>query len=104
MEEKKFIKENNGNEPYSKEQCMDFCNRLVSNLTDSWPKGSEYFIKDFWKWKKKIQDLIIYWNPELSTDYPGYGFLKYSLESYWDYYVKEKDLEKFYNTVEKYDK
>lgn len=104
MEEKKFIKENSGEGPYSKEQCMDFCKRLVSSLTDSWSKGSEQFVKDFWKWKKKIQDLILYWNPELSVDFPGYGFLKNTLEAYWDYYVKEKDLEKFYDIVGKYDK
>lgn len=104
MEEKKFIEENHGEEPYSKEQCMDFCKRLVSNLTSSWSKGPEQFVKDFWKWKKKIQDLILYWNPELSIDFPGYGFLKNALEVYWDYYVKEKDLEKFYDIVGKYDK
>jgi hypothetical protein len=105
MEERKFIEENHNGGPYSKEQCIDFCERLVSILTSSWDKGNDQFIKDFWKWKKKIQDLILHWNPELSiTEYPGYGFLKFALESYWDYYVRDKDKEKFYEEIGKYDK
>lgn len=104
MKERKFIEENHNGGSYSKEQCIDFCERLVLYLKDSWGKGIERFEKDFWKWKKKIQDLILYWNIELPTDYPGYGYLKNSLEAYWDYYVKEKNKEKFYEVVGNYDK
>ena len=105
MEEKKFIKENYNGGMYSKEQCLDFSKRLSESLIGSWKKGIDQFIKSVWKWKKKIQDLILYWNSDLTTkDCFEYGFLKFILESYWDYYVRDKDKEKFYEEVGKYDK
>ena len=105
MEEKKFIKENHNGGMYSKEQCLDFSKKLSEALIESREKGIDQFIKSVWKWKKKIQDLILCWNSDLATeDCFEYGFLKFILESYWDYYVRDKDKEKFYEEVGKYDK
>ena len=105
MEEKKFIEENHNGGSYSKEQCIDFSKRLTNSLKESWEKGIGPFVKDFWKWKKRIQDLILHWNSDLPiVDYPEYSFLKFTLESYWDYYVRDKNKEKFYEEVGRYDK
>lgn len=105
MKEEKFIKENHNGGPYSKEQCLDFSRRLASLLTESWKNGEEQFIKSFWKWKKEIQDLILHWNSDLPViDYPEYSFLKFTLESYWDYFVRDKNKEKFYEEIGRYDK
>ena len=104
MKEIKFIEENHNGGSYSKEQCIDFSKRLVSCLTESWKKGVDSFLKDFWKWKKKVQDLILHWNSDISVDCFEYRFLKFALEAYWDYYVRDENKEKFYEEVGRYDK
>lgn len=105
MKEKKFIKENYNGGMYSKEQCIDFSKRLATSLRESWKEGIDQFIKSMWKWKKNIQDLILHWNSDLPIiNYPEYSFLKFTLEAYWDYFVRDKDKEKFHKEVGKYDK
>ena len=105
MGEKKFVKENHNGGMYSKEQCIDFSKRLSISLEESYKKGIDQFIKDVWKWKKNIQDLILHWNTDLPVvDYPNYGFLKFILEAYWDYFVRDENKEKFYEEIGKYDK
>lgn len=105
MKEIKTIKDNHNGGPYSKELCIDLSKRLASYLIEAQGKGIDQLIKCIWKWKKEMQSLILHWNPDLpNIDYPEYGFLKFVLESYWDYFVRDKDKEKFYEEVSKYDK
>ena len=78
----KLIEENHNQGPYSEQYTIDLTERLYKYLGQH-EESDEEFIKGFRKYKMKIQDLILHWNPSVPKDSPYLG-LKKLLEVYWD--------------------
>jgi hypothetical protein len=95
----KLIEENHNQGPYSPEYTKDLCKRLIDYLWQekqrslTLPNPANNFVVGFRKYKMKIQDLILHWNPEVEKNYM-YKYLKRLLEIYWDQVLfgNEKEL------------
>ncbi|MBP3732170.1 MAG: hypothetical protein J6I84_02880 [Bacilli bacterium] len=88
----KLIEENHNNNPYSAEYTSGLERRLIEIIGDIRTKSetysdvksrSDYVLFRFRAYRKKIQDFILHYNPELSKT-EGYEQLKRLLEVYWD--------------------
>lgn len=89
----RLIEENHNSGPYSQDYTDALATRLVQYLSEgSKGRTPEEFVKVFWMYKAKIQDLILYWNPSQPQD-QRYEFLKTILEVYWDEVLENKNLE-----------
>ena len=82
----KLIEENHNQGPYSVEYTMNLTSRLVQYLLEEKTKASgdgTKFIDGFRKYRKKIIDCILHYNPAVPKG-PDYHYLKNLLEAYWD--------------------
>lgn len=79
----KLIEENHNQGPYSENYTKALAERLVEYVTAEQEKSPEQFVVGFRKYKMKIQDLILHWNPLVQKG-PEYQWLKRLLEVYWD--------------------
>ena len=88
--EGKLIEENHNNKPYSRVYTEEIGNRLHSIMIDIKSKlinqedKSNYAIFRFRSYRKKIQDYILLYCPDLEKT-KTYEYLKNLLECYWDY-------------------
>lgn len=105
--EGKLIEENHNQGPYSEQYTVALCERLVQYVKQEYDRAytpggrsetyivptnpitgqpltdDEIYVRGFRKYKMKIQDLILHWNPSVAKD-SGYEWLKKLLETYWD--------------------
>lgn len=85
----KLIEENHNQGPYSVDYTIAVSERLYKYILQEKERAliSETpdvnFIKGFRKYKMKIQDMILHWNPEVPKT-KQYESLKKLLEVYWD--------------------
>ena len=77
----KLLKENKNSGPYSVLYTLELCQRLYLIL-QKYSKTSN-FIDWFRKYKVRVIDLILNWNPSADKNLE-YGILKHTLETYWD--------------------
>lgn len=101
-EEGKLIEENHNQGPYSPEYTIALSERLVQYVNQERDKAlnmepgsildkrtqeplskDEVYVRGFRKYKMKIQDLILYWNPTVQRN-NDYYYLKTLLDTYWD--------------------
>ena len=89
---KKLIEENHNNNPYSSNYSEELGRRLYNILQGIYEKSlqfsedkdqKDYILIRFRSYRKKIQDFILHYNPELPKT-EEYEFLKNILEIYWD--------------------
>ena len=108
--EGKLIEENHNQGPYSAQYTIALSERLVQYVNQERDKAlnmepgsfidkrtqeplskDEVYVRGFRKYKMKIQDLILYWNPEVPRN-RDYEYLKNLLEAYWDKCIAERDF------------
>lgn len=77
----KIIEENHNDRPYSVEFTMAITSRLVQALLKEKEKGT--LVEGVRKWKKKMIDCILHYNPSVPKG-PDYHYIKKLLEVYWD--------------------
>ena len=90
----KLIEENHNQRYYSPEYTRALAKRLVYYITQDRESSntSNEFLSRFQSRKKKIIDLIILWNPEVSREeLPEHNYLKSLLETYWDRIIENKE-------------
>ena len=111
-EEGKLIEENHNQGPYSAQYTIDLAERLYKYvgqekekarqvelgnivITDKLTKlplnPDEVFVRGFQKYKMKIQDMILHWNPEVKKN-NYYEYLKKILEVYWDEVIANQNI------------
>lgn len=102
----KLIEENYNKGYYSPEYTISLSERLIKYLKAEYKKAEQSdkqpkltFLLGFRKYKKKIQDLILHWSPEVSKSLPGYVILKGMLESYWDDVLEDGKPELLYGIM-----
>lgn len=88
----KLIEENHNQGSYSPEYTRELTKRLVSLIAQDRKESQteKEFLSRFLSRKKKIIDLLLLWNPEVSRDVPEHEYLKTLLETYWDKIVPER--------------
>ena len=88
----KLIEENHNQGPYSPEYTRELTKRLVLLIAQDRKESQteKEFLSRFLSRKKKIIDLLLLWNPDVSRDIPEHEYLKTLLETYWDKIVPEK--------------
>jgi hypothetical protein len=105
----KLIEENHNQGSYSADYTIELTKRLVKYIgeelviSNSSDRPSDRFIIGFRKYKIKIQDLILHWNPGVPKN-DSYEMMKTLLETYWDEVVANKNPDSLLNTVKYYDK
>ena len=108
----KLIEENHNQGPYSAQYTIDLAERLYKYvgqekekaiqvelgnivITDRLTKlplnPDEVFVRGFQKYKMKIQDMILHWNPEVKKN-NYYEYLKKILEVYWDEVIANQNI------------
>jgi hypothetical protein len=85
----KLIEENHNQGPYSENYTIALSQRLVQYISQERKRAlqtetpAQEYVRGFRKYKIKIQDLILHWNPLIPRGIE-YNFLKTLLEVYWD--------------------
>lgn len=85
----KLIEENHNQGPYSENYTIALSQRLVQYISQERERSlqtetpAQEYVRGFRKYKIKIQDLILHWNPLIPRGIE-YNFLKTLLEVYWD--------------------
>lgn len=85
----KLIEENHNNGPYSQKYTLELGDRLYNIMKDVRMKMAEqedketYAIFRFRSYRKKIQDYILHYNPDVPKT-EAYESLKRLIENYWD--------------------
>lgn len=109
-QEGKLIEENHNQDPYSPEYTLALSERLVQYVNQERTKAEtmipgsildkktelplssdEVFVRGFRKYKMKIQDLILYWNPRVPRN-NDYYYLKTLIDTYWDEVVSNHNM------------
>ena len=108
--EGKLIEENHNQDPYSAQYTIALSERLVQYVNQERDKAlnmepgsfidkrteqplskDEVYVRGFRKYKMKIQDLILFWSPDVPKN-RDYEYLKNLLEAYWDNVVAERNF------------
>lgn len=90
----KLIEENHNNLEYSPEYTIALCDRLLQYINEEFIKSgrdSVNFVRGFRKYRMKIRDLVILWNPNVPEDDKFYFFTGL-LEAYWDKVLGKQNL------------
>ena len=105
----KLIEENHNQGPYSEQYTIAVSERLFQYVNQERDRSlqtetpAEEYIRGFRKYKMKIQDMILHWNPAVPKT-PQYEYLKTTLEIYWDEVVGNQDLGSLIKFAMAYDK
>ena len=112
-EDGKLIEENHNDGPYSEEYTLAVSERLYKYVgqerdrADAVERGEleyiskrtglpytpqEVYVWGFRKYKMKVQDMILHWNPGVPKNH-YYDFLKLTLEVYWDEVKQNQNLQ-----------
>jgi hypothetical protein len=93
----KLIEENHNRKSYSMEYTIALADRLKQYLMQEYERSiatdspETEFIRGFRKYRMKIRDLILLWNPDV-PEQDNYDFLKGLIETYWDEVLAKEDL------------
>lgn len=112
--EGKLIEENHNQGPYSAQYTIALAERLYQYVGQERDKAikvangeldpildkktqevlspAEIYVRGFRKYKMKVQDMILHWNPEVPKN-EYYEFLKKTIEVYWDEVVANQNFE-----------
>ena len=99
-EKGKLLKENHNGGPYSAPYSLEVAQRIYERLQVAWTLAktcsedniyliknggsrNQMFIDFFRRYRIKIRDLILHWNPEAPKN-DKYWYLRRTIETYWD--------------------